>query len=125
MRKSLEPNKKTDFDDIRRAIKRDSKDIPKIKKNVKLSESQRMSKYFDVIPHGVWHTSIGELPTVELNVAIGDLLELKNVEIGVRRTVWETINPKKYDYALIGRDILKFLEIVANGKKELLTLNSA
>jgi len=39
LRKSFEPKKKSDFDDIRRAIERYSKDIPKIKKNVKLSEA--------------------------------------------------------------------------------------
>ncbi len=40
LKRSFEPNKKkSDFDDIRRAIERYCEDIPRIKKNVKLSES--------------------------------------------------------------------------------------
>ena len=39
LRKSSSNNRKEDFDNIRRAIKRYSKDIPKIRKGVKLAES--------------------------------------------------------------------------------------
>jgi hypothetical protein len=87
--------------------------------------TEKMFLHLEVVSHGVWHTSIGELPTVELNVAIGNLLELKKIKIGIRKSVWETTHPDEYDYALMGRDILRFLEIVANGREELLTLRTA